>query len=433
VLIGEYKMKKNMLLGVLVIFLVSLSLYAGGTQEPGVTTIRLLNWFSAEDSTRGPVLDVIAHFENENPQIKVDVIDVDFSEHLNQAIIMNNAGDPPDVAAYEGPGAVTLALMGSLASTDDLFSSEFQNDLFKNSYDLTLVKGKHYAIPWAPGPIGFFYQRDIMKRVGLDPKNPPNTIYDFTNAAAKARKQLPEDYVIFQYDTTARVFTFDFTYPFMRAFGAMPIVGDKVDFTSPEIKTYCEWVRSSLENKYFLPGKKMGQFRPLAAQDRLVFGFDGSYLRGIVQSINDKITTEQFNNTWGVAPIPGDKNGKHYSYGGDTGLVVFNSSTHKAAAAKLIQYLVNSDYSLRNFSIFQGWQPATKSALERMPEFNKDPIMVAFIQTVTETVTPLPYRSDYGDIVLPFVKGVQEIITTKRTIDSVLSDVQRQVDAAIKQ
>ena len=422
-------MKKNTLIVAVILFLASAMLFAESSEK---ITLRFLNWFTAEDSTRKPVLDVIAHFESENPQVKIDVIDVDFSEHLNQAIIMSNAGDPPDVAAYEGPGAISLALMGALASTDEIFSSDFQNDLFNSSYDLTMLKGKHYAIPWAPGPIGFFYNRDLMKQVGLDPKNPPNTINEFTKAAAKARKALPDETVIFQYDTTARAFTFDFTYPFMRSFGAMPIVGDKPNFTTAEVKAYCDWVRNSVQNKYFLPGKKMGQFRPMAAQGRLLFAFDGSYLRGTVQSINDSITTDQFNKTWGVAAIPGDKNGKHYAYGGDTGLVIFKASAHKDAAAKFVQYLANSDYSLKNFSLLQGWQPATKSALKRMPEFSKDPIMVAFTQTVSQTVTPLPYCANYGDIVLPFVKGIQEIITTDKTIDSVMADAQRQAEAAIK-
>ena len=406
------------------------TVFAGGGQEgagEGVT-IEFVNWVTAEESTRTPVDDIIDNFESENPGINVTPVPVGFSDILNQLTVMYNSGDAPDLAQAAGPNITILALMGALASADEVFPKDFQEDLIQSAYDLTMVEGTHYGIPWAPGPDGLFYNKDLMAQAGLDPNDPPETIYEFQDVIAKARGPLPSEIVVFGFDTTVRMFGFEMTYPFLRAFGATPFKGDKVNFNTSEVKEYMQWMRTSVENKYTLPGKKIGEFRPIAAQGRLVFMIDPSFVKGIVLSINDELTEEEFNKSWGVAALPGDKNGKHYTYASDHQLCVFESSEHKDAAAKLAMHLCNSDYALRNYLLKIGYTPATKSALDRIPEFRKDPILKAFVEKVNDTVVKIPYGPDYGDIVIPFMAGVQEVITTNKSIDEVLAGVQEQIE-----
>jgi len=426
------KYVKLKLFVVLFLVFVPFLLVAGGGQETESVTVDFMNWVTAEESTRPLVEDVIAQFEVENPDIQVNAMPIGFSEHTNQLTVMISANDAPDLAQTSGPDTTLFMAMGALASADKIFPNNFKNDLIEALYDLTLVDGVHYGIPWAPIPLGMLYNRDLMKQAGLDPNKPPNTIYDFTDNAGKARKALPEEVVIFGYDTTARVFAFDFGYPFLRAFGAMPITKDKVKFNTAEVEEYCQWLRTSIENKYTLPGKKLGEFRPIGAQGRLVFTFDGSFVRGVMLSINSSLTEEQFNNTWGAAAVPGDVKGNHYAYSADHQLVVFEDSEHKDAAVKFAIYLCNSDYSLTNYIAKMGYPPATKSAINRIPAFSKDPIITDFSKYITVTATPMPFSADYGDIVLPFAAGVQEVITTSKPIKAILDGVQEEVDRARK-
>jgi multiple sugar transport system substrate-binding protein len=403
--------------------------FAGGQGEAGgAVTIDFVNWVTAEESTRIKVEGIIADFESANPGISVNAVPVGFSDILNQLTVMYNSGDAPDLAQAAGPNITMLALMGALASADKVFPKDFQNDLVKSAYDLTMVDKTHYGIPWAPGPDGLWFQKDLMRQAGLDPNKPPETIYDFQDQIAKARGPLPSEIVVFGFDTTVRTFGFEMTYPFLRAFGATPFQGDKVNFNTPQIKEYMQWMRTSVENKYTLPGKKIGEFRPIAAQGRLLFMIDPSFVKGIVLSINKELSEEQFDRSWGVAALPGDKNGKHYTYASDHQLCVFEDSEHKDAAAKLAMHLVNSDYALRNYLLAIGYTPATKSALDRIPEFRKDPIITAFVEKVNDTVVKIPYGPDYGDIVIPFMAGVQEVITTNKSIDTVLAEVQEQIE-----
>jgi hypothetical protein len=49
------------------------------------------------------------------------------------------------------------------------------------------------------------------------------------------------------------------------------------------------------------------------------------------------------------------------------------------------------------------------------------------VENVNDTVVKIPYGPDYGDIVIPFMAGVQEVITTDKSIDEVLAGVQEQI------
>lgn len=401
--------------------------FTGGAQEKG-GEVEFLNWVTAEEATRVAVEGIIEDFKKENPGIEVVATPQGFSDILGQASIRFFAGDPPDLVQAAGPNITLLAKMGALAPAEDVFPADFIDDLQPSAYRLTEVDGVNYGIPWTPAPVGLWYNRDLMKQAGLDPKNPPKTIYEFKEAIKQAREKLPSDIVILGYDTSVRAFGFEYSYPFLLAFGARPFEGDTVNFDTPEVKEFMEWMRELVESGSTLPGRKIGEFRPLAAQGRLLFMIDPSFVKGIILSINEDMTSEEFDKQWGVTAIPGDEDGKHYAYASDHQLAVFADSPNKEAAAKLAMHLVNSDYALKNYILKTGYIPATKSALERFPQFEEDLIIKTFLNEVSPTVVNIPYSEDYEEIAVEFMAGVQQVITSDKPIDEVIDTIQRAVD-----
>ena len=45
--------------------------------------------------------------------------------------------------------------------------------------------GKYYQIPWKQNPVMIFYNKDMFKKAGLDPNNPPLKTYDQFLATSK--------------------------------------------------------------------------------------------------------------------------------------------------------------------------------------------------------------------------------------------------------
>lgn len=417
-------------LALMAVFVLTMAGCGSGTkpaaQDQKITLV-FTNWVGAEEGTRDQLKDVIAQFEKENPNIKIDAKTIPVSDTMKQLTIMASAGNAPDVAQVQGDGVITLAISNFLEPVDNLIPASYLSVLPKNIYDsASLWNGKHYAIPWAPIENGFWYNKKLMKEAGLDPEKPPKTMEELDKAIQQAKQRLPQDVVMLQLDTTIRTIGLFDQWPFMLNFtqGVPPVEGDKVNVNSPGMITYGEWLRKQVKEGNTLPGKRYGEFRPMAAQNRLLFGFDGSYLHGVMKSMNKSLTDKDIFETWGVTAIPAGSNGKHYTADTNHCLVVFKSSKNKEAAAKFAEYLANSNYALAKYHIPVGFVPMAKDAAQRVPETAGSPLSKSFMNDVLSSVVPLPYGPNYSKMSEILMSSVQEIITTDKPVKEILDNAQ---------
>lgn len=394
-----------------------------------VVELSFVNWATAEEATKARINKVIEAFEAENTNIKIKNITIPFSEIQNQLTIMVTAGNAPDKAQLASDAGVSLAAMGALAPTDELLSKEFLSDVSKSYYDIGAFEDKHYLVPWGGGTNGFWYNKKIMEQAGLDPNSPPKTMEELNAAMAKVKTI--KDIVPLQYDTTARAFTTGFQWPFMRSFGVEPFNRESVNVNG--MKLYAEWLRDLVDKGYTLPGKKLGEFRPLGAQDRLAFAFDAPFLKGTIQSFDEKITDEVFYDTWGVTALPAGIDGKSYTVGGsDHYTAVFQASQHKEEAAKFLEFLATSDVGLKDYVIPMGFLPVVSSALDRFPVEFDNPITKAFIKEVVPTSVAQPFGANYTNAATILANSMQEVITTSKSIDEILDKTQIKLEGIIQ-
>ncbi|CDX01557.1 carbohydrate ABC transporter substrate-binding protein (CUT1 family) [Desulfitobacterium sp. LBE] len=385
-------------------------------------TITFVNWASAEEATKQLTLDMISEFEKQNPTIKVKNVPMPFSDVLNQLTIMNNAGNAPDIAQITNGDGMSLAYMGALEPTDNLLSEGFKADLNKTVYDLGLKDNQHYTIPWAGQPMGFWYNKKLMQDAGLDPNNPPQTLDELNKAMDIAKQKLPNSVVMLQIDTTIRTMGLEQEWPLMNAFGAI----SENRIQPSQMEPYAEWLRDLLKKGYTLPGKKLGEFRALAAQNNLLFGIDQPCFKGIVQTYDksNKMSDEEFNEMWAVTTMPVGADNLSYSVPGDHNLIILKSSEHKEAAAKFAEFLAGDDYSLKNYVIPFGYVPVVQSAGERFPDSFKDPSLKAFSEKILQTEVRPPWGPDYSKYATDVMTSMQEIITTSKPVPDILNSLQ---------
>lgn len=413
---------------------------ASGQSQPAAAqkqeTITFVNWVSAEEGTRNQMKTVIAAFEKENPNIKVDVKPIPVSDVPNQLTIMATGGNPPDISQVQGDLVVTLASSGFLEPVDDLIPKALLADLPQNIYDSAgLWQGKHYAIPWAPAENGFLYNKKLMQQAGLDPNKPPTTMDELDAMIAQAKPKLPKEVVMLQLDTTNRTIGLYDQWPFMMNFndGVPPVDAQgKISVNTPGMKAYGEWLRKQVKDGNTLPGKKFGEFRPMAAQNQLLFGFDLTAVVGMYKSMNKALTDQEIFDTWAMTALPAGKNGKHYTADVNHDLVIFKGSTRKQSAMKLAEYLVNGDTSLKEYILPVGYAPMTKSAIQRIPEISKNPIVKAFSEKVIPTVVPMPYGPNYAAMSDAIMSSVQEMITTDKPIGDILAAMETKLKGIYK-
>lgn len=138
---------------------------------------------AAQATSRAAFMRQVADFEKKHPDIQVKPSDTQwdaqtFATRLAsgqaETVILVPFTEPPNLIAKGyvadiGQAAAKLARFG---------------ELDKRGLAPLRVDGKLYGLPYVMYALGLAYRRDLFKRAGLDPNNPPTT-WDEVRAAAK--------------------------------------------------------------------------------------------------------------------------------------------------------------------------------------------------------------------------------------------------------
>ncbi|CUR60764.1 Extracellular solute-binding protein family 1 [metagenome] len=98
------------------------------------------------------------------------------------------AGNAPCLVFNTSPAAVPqFQKQGGLVALDDFDGgTEYVESRSGDVADqYTSPDGKFYQIPWKSNPVMIFYNKDLLKKAGIDPENPPLATYDEFLATSK--------------------------------------------------------------------------------------------------------------------------------------------------------------------------------------------------------------------------------------------------------
>ena len=390
-------------------------------------TVTFANWATAEGTTREGIEKVIADFEAANPNIDIVSESISFSEIARQLVLRARSGNPPDVAQISGQDTILLASTGRLEPLDGYITPELNANIKPGALSTLSVDGNLFAFPWNQSPAGLWYNKKIMEAAGLDPNSPPKTIEELT-AALEAVKQTQPEVIPLGIDTTNRTFALTSNWPWMQTFGAIPVGPDANGANSPEMKAYLTWLRDLAQKGLIDPGRKIGEFRPLAAQGNVAFHWDQVLLQGVIQGASG-MSSEDFYNTWGVTTLPVGAEGSPHSFEGGHQLIMFGDSAQKEAAWAFIEYLATNPVAIDAYtvsvnsslpSIVSTGDPAVDAKLDT-------PIFNAFSTEIIPTLSSPPYGADFAAASTAIMAGVQEAITSDRPIDDITASIQQQL------
>ena len=161
-------MKKNVFIGfILLIVLLCSFIYAGERKavDSGVTTIKFYGSGAQYN------VDIVAAFEAVTPNIKVEIVPVDFT-HAEQVIKTGIAsGNPVDCSFFWGSAMKTFVDDGmALDLTPYLMANnkEWYKTFVPKFIDAGLFEGKYYAISYQPVIETLFINKDLFKKYNVD-------------------------------------------------------------------------------------------------------------------------------------------------------------------------------------------------------------------------------------------------------------------------
>jgi len=400
---------------------------ASATLAADKVTITFANWAAAEGTTKPSIEQVIADFEKSHPDIQIKSEAISFSEIARQLALRVKAGNPPDVAQLAGNDTFVVAATGKLEPLTSYIGADLKVKLKPDALAGLQYQGQLIALPWTLAPAGFWYNKAVMAKAGLDPEKPPRTIEELTVAMAAIKKSQP-DVIPLGLDTTNRPFSLQSNWPWMETFGATPI-GPKGRADSSEMKRYLAWMRDLAKAGYIDPGRKIGEFRPLAAQDKIAFTWDQVLLQGVIQGAN-KMPDAEFYKHWGVTTEPTGPGGKPYSFEGGHQLVMFADSKQKKAAWAFMQYLAASADAIKTYTLGPGASipPLGAAPNAELAAKLDTPVYKSFSANIVPTVSTPPFGPAFASASSGIMAGVQQAVTGTEPIDQIAASIQQQLE-----
>lgn len=151
-----------------------------GDGEGGDVTIEFAQWWEPE-LPDGEFRALIDKFEDENPEITVELVSGPYASTKEQLFAGAASGTMPDVVGLDGAWVNDFASQGVIA---DLTALMEENDYDDSQLASQIqVDGSTYMIPVVNFVYPMFTNDDLLAQAGVDA--PPTTRTEFADAAAK--------------------------------------------------------------------------------------------------------------------------------------------------------------------------------------------------------------------------------------------------------
>ncbi len=123
-----------------------------------------------------------------HPGVTIEITVLENEAFKTKLTSVMQGGDPPDIFQSWGGGGFYQQVQAGLLKdiTADLNADTAWKDSFApGALGVYSYQGKNYGVPWDMGMVGFWYNKDLFKKAGID--NPPTTWTEFLDDVKKLK------------------------------------------------------------------------------------------------------------------------------------------------------------------------------------------------------------------------------------------------------
>jgi multiple sugar transport system substrate-binding protein len=374
-------------------------------------------------------------------QNQVEVVNEFYGENYpNIVSLALTAGNIADIFEITPPlSVVTLAKQKNLLPVNDILRGNFKKNFYlpalkqKDLY----YKNKLYSIPVRIDTYRLLYNKDLFKKAGLDPNQPPKTLEEMRKMAKQITRAGKGEYYGLALQLGTGNAWFRILDTINTAMGVSSPYGfdyrtGKFDFSTN--KRLLEYYIGLQKDGILMPGSlTMGSdpMRAAFAQGKIGMTIDGSWMSSVyatqIKALND----------WDAAPLPifkGGKRVKDYAVCTIT-FAIAKTTKHPAAAKRFYKFfLENAVLSNRLMPQPKTYLPANKPENLNVKKFNLKGVKVMFNTGDNAPFAIEPYKflvleGDNRDRVFNnlFAKSLEGNVN----IDSAIQDLNRRYNEAL--
>ena len=147
------------------------------------------NGFTSDDGDY--MRKLVEEFSSQQKNINVTMHTVVWATYYQQVPSAVSAGKGPDLGIMHIDQLPTNAARGVVIQLDDVANTLNlkKKDFFPVVWDAGVYNGHRYGIPLDIHPLGFYYNKGVMEKAGLDPNKPPQTKDDYMAALEQMKSK----------------------------------------------------------------------------------------------------------------------------------------------------------------------------------------------------------------------------------------------------
>jgi multiple sugar transport system substrate-binding protein len=354
-------------------------------------------------------------FEKENPEAKLDIVELPWDNREAKILSAIAVGEGPDVFYTNPDYVVKFANKGILAPLSANLKGMDMSDFTNSSLETVKFKGDIYGLPILQSIVTIFYNLDIVKEIGEDPNKLPTTWDEFKGWAAKA-KDKGKIAINFHGTGAPNIYL----YPYIWQTGGTIISKDnKVVVNQGQNVEAFKFINEMYKNGW-IPSDS------ISAKTQVPEFMAGRMMAVIGDNVlNTQIKAQNVPFKWGVGTPLKLKETKSYSTTG--AFVIPNNTKNKDGAVAFMKYVTDSETS-QLFNKTTNYLPARKSAYTI---FKGDAVLEK-IATQVEASEP-GILSPIGPNIGPFAQAeVQAMLSGKKTPEQAINDLAKAIETEMK-
>jgi len=330
-------------------------------------------------------------------------------------------GEKRDFASFIKAGYIVDLTPDMEANESSWKNSFFNKALAVNQFEVGNSYGVEpgtYGVPIDVMTIQMLYNKDLFKKLGVDPKKPPQTFQEFLDIGKKIKEANMQGLVsgwgeVWMIDCFANNYAFNI----MGKDKVLATIKGEVPYTDPDWIKVLSLFKDMQDSGVLASGlvtmvNKTAE--QLFANGRAVFAFNGSWCVNVYKGMNPDLDYAAI-----LPPQASDQHPMSIWGGAGSSFMVSAKSKNKEEAVKFLKWLTDRDQQAY-LSEATNNLPANKNSVAKIPD-----ILASFAKNMDLATHPNVWGiSEFSPVIEALDKGIQSIIIGEKTPEQVASEVQ---------
>jgi len=373
---------------------------------------------------------MVNEFEKKNPDVKVNAIYAgNYNDARIKALAALKSGKPAQLSVMFSIDIYELIEQDAIVPFDDLVSS-YEDKAWLYSFYPTLMEngvtdGKVWGIPFQRSTIVMYYNKDLFRKAGLNPNNPPNTWNELVSYGKKIKSSTNSWGVMIP--STG--------YPYWM-FGALTMQNDQVLMNGDGNVTYFDHPNVVGALQFW---HDLGNKHKVMPSGTIEWGtLRKNFLEGktaIMWHSTGNLTTVKKNAKFdfGVAMLPASKRRGTPTGGGNFYIFKKSSEAEKKASMRLIKFMTSPEQAA-HWSMATGYMGVSPASYQTSALTNYvkqfPPALVARDQLNYATAELSTFQT--GRVRKLLDDAIQSALTGNKTPSSALKGAQKSAEKLLR-